>query len=101
MDPEYQAAQRAYMRYHNMNPIFGISSKYVAGSIISCCVLRPVIFCAWRKRNIAVCFFVVSPWSILLTKSLGVPAPWTQILKMFDERTSIVSLLLNSPHWLR
>lgn len=27
MDPEYQAAQRAYMRYHNMNPIFGISSK--------------------------------------------------------------------------
>ena len=29
MDPEYQAAQRAYMRYHNMNPIFGISSKYV------------------------------------------------------------------------
>ena len=31
MDPEYQAAQRAYMRYHNMNPIFGISSKYVGG----------------------------------------------------------------------
>jgi hypothetical protein len=29
MDPEYQAASRAYMRYHNMNPIFGISSKYV------------------------------------------------------------------------
>jgi succinate dehydrogenase/fumarate reductase cytochrome b subunit len=27
MDPEYQAAQRAYMRYHNQNPIFGISSK--------------------------------------------------------------------------
>eukprot|EP00527_Entomoneis_sp_CCMP2396_P007085 CAMPEP_0198140296 /NCGR_PEP_ID=MMETSP1443-20131203/3471_1 /TAXON_ID=186043 /ORGANISM="Entomoneis sp., Strain CCMP2396" /LENGTH=109 /DNA_ID=CAMNT_0043802669 /DNA_START=117 /DNA_END=446 /DNA_ORIENTATION=+ len=27
MEPEYQAAQRAYMRYHNMNPIFGISSK--------------------------------------------------------------------------
>jgi hypothetical protein len=27
MSPEYQAAQRAYMRYHNMNPIFGISSK--------------------------------------------------------------------------
>jgi hypothetical protein len=27
MDPEYQAAQRAYMRYHNMDPIFGISSK--------------------------------------------------------------------------
>jgi hypothetical protein len=26
-DPEYQAATRAYMRYHNMNPIFGISSK--------------------------------------------------------------------------
>ncbi|GKY94538.1 hypothetical protein MPSEU_000419500 [Mayamaea pseudoterrestris] len=25
--PEYQAANRAYMRYHNMNPIFGISSK--------------------------------------------------------------------------
>ena len=24
---EYQAASRAYMRYHNMNPIFGISSK--------------------------------------------------------------------------
>ena len=29
MEPEYQAAQRAYMRYHNMNPISGISSKYV------------------------------------------------------------------------
>ncbi|GAX20683.1 hypothetical protein FisN_32Hh072 [Fistulifera solaris] len=27
MDPEYQAATRAYMRYHNMNPIFGISSQ--------------------------------------------------------------------------
>jgi len=27
MTPEYQAATRAYMRYHNMNPIFGISSK--------------------------------------------------------------------------
>ena len=25
--PEYEAANRAYMRYHNMNPIFGISSK--------------------------------------------------------------------------
>mmetsp|Transcript_23666 Transcript_23666/g.50652 ORF Transcript_23666/g.50652 Transcript_23666/m.50652 type:complete len:111 (-) Transcript_23666:163-495(-) len=25
--PEYQAATRAYMRYHNMNPIYGISSK--------------------------------------------------------------------------
>jgi len=27
LSPEYLAAQRAYMRYHNMNPIFGISSK--------------------------------------------------------------------------
>ena len=27
MSPEYQAANRAYMRYHNMNPIWGISSK--------------------------------------------------------------------------
>ncbi|KAL7552036.1 hypothetical protein ACHAWF_015264 [Thalassiosira exigua] len=27
MSPEYVAAQRAYQRYHNMNPIFGISSK--------------------------------------------------------------------------
>jgi hypothetical protein len=27
MSPEHVAAQRAYMRYHNMNPIFGISSK--------------------------------------------------------------------------
>ena len=27
LSPEYQAAQRAYMRYHNMNPIYGISSK--------------------------------------------------------------------------
>eukprot|EP00544_Gedaniella_sp_CCMP2646_P010365 CAMPEP_0202486966 /NCGR_PEP_ID=MMETSP1361-20130828/5416_1 /ASSEMBLY_ACC=CAM_ASM_000849 /TAXON_ID=210615 /ORGANISM="Staurosira complex sp., Strain CCMP2646" /LENGTH=102 /DNA_ID=CAMNT_0049116251 /DNA_START=48 /DNA_END=356 /DNA_ORIENTATION=+ len=27
MSPEYQAASRAYMRYHNMNPIFGVSSK--------------------------------------------------------------------------
>ncbi|KAL3807442.1 hypothetical protein ACHAXA_006191 [Cyclostephanos tholiformis] len=27
LSPEYQAAQRAYMRYHNMNPIFGISSR--------------------------------------------------------------------------
>merc|ERR1712071_193719 len=25
--PEYQAASRAYMRYHNMNPIWGISSN--------------------------------------------------------------------------
>mmetsp|Transcript_20066 Transcript_20066/g.24801 ORF Transcript_20066/g.24801 Transcript_20066/m.24801 type:complete len:96 (-) Transcript_20066:261-548(-) len=25
--PEYQAASRAYMRYHNMNPITGISKK--------------------------------------------------------------------------
>jgi hypothetical protein len=29
MSPEYIAAQRAYMRYHNMNPIYGLSSKYV------------------------------------------------------------------------
>lgn len=29
LSPEYVAAQRAYMRYHNMNPIFGISSKWV------------------------------------------------------------------------
>jgi hypothetical protein len=27
MEPEYLAAQRAYMRYHNMNPIYGVSSK--------------------------------------------------------------------------
>ncbi|KAL7559630.1 hypothetical protein ACA910_015315 [Epithemia clementina (nom. ined.)] len=27
MEPEYLAAQRAYMRYHNMNPIWGVSSK--------------------------------------------------------------------------
>merc|ERR1712232_456885 len=27
MNPEHVAAQRAYMRYHNMNPIFGTSSK--------------------------------------------------------------------------
>jgi hypothetical protein len=27
MNPEHVAAQRAYMRYHNMNPIFGVSSK--------------------------------------------------------------------------
>mmetsp|Transcript_32220 Transcript_32220/g.59257 ORF Transcript_32220/g.59257 Transcript_32220/m.59257 type:complete len:104 (-) Transcript_32220:237-548(-) len=27
MSPEYVAANRAYMRYHNMNPIWGISSK--------------------------------------------------------------------------
>lgn len=27
LNPEHQAAQRAYMRYHNMNPINGISSK--------------------------------------------------------------------------
>merc|ERR1719384_759407 len=27
LSPEYIAAQRAYMRYHNMNPIFGTSSK--------------------------------------------------------------------------
>jgi len=27
LSPEYQAAQLAYMRYHNMNPIFGPSSK--------------------------------------------------------------------------
>jgi hypothetical protein len=37
MDPEYQAAQRAYMRYHNMNPIFGISSKYVPLDGLSLC----------------------------------------------------------------
>lgn len=29
LSPEYLAAQRAYMRYHNMNPIFGISSRSV------------------------------------------------------------------------
>lgn len=29
LSPEYLAAQRAYMRYHNMNPIFGISSRLV------------------------------------------------------------------------
>lgn len=34
-DPEYQAATRAYMRYHNMNPIFGISSKYVVCRVVS------------------------------------------------------------------
>mmetsp|Transcript_23389 Transcript_23389/g.48552 ORF Transcript_23389/g.48552 Transcript_23389/m.48552 type:complete len:113 (+) Transcript_23389:459-797(+) len=27
LSPEYEAATRAYMRYHNMNPIWGISSK--------------------------------------------------------------------------
>lgn len=27
MNAEHVAAQRAYMRYHNMNPIFGVSSK--------------------------------------------------------------------------
>ena len=27
LSPEHVAAQRAYMRYHNMNPIFGTSSK--------------------------------------------------------------------------
>jgi hypothetical protein len=27
LSPEYLAAQRAYMRYHNMNPIWGISSQ--------------------------------------------------------------------------
>eukprot|EP00542_Grammatophora_oceanica_P019190 CAMPEP_0194026198 /NCGR_PEP_ID=MMETSP0009_2-20130614/508_1 /TAXON_ID=210454 /ORGANISM="Grammatophora oceanica, Strain CCMP 410" /LENGTH=103 /DNA_ID=CAMNT_0038664755 /DNA_START=23 /DNA_END=334 /DNA_ORIENTATION=- len=27
MSPEYEAASLAYMRYHNMNPIFGPSSK--------------------------------------------------------------------------
>jgi hypothetical protein len=27
MSPEHVAANRAYMRYHNMNPIYGISSK--------------------------------------------------------------------------
>ena len=27
MSPEYKAAERAYMRYHNMNPIYGLSSK--------------------------------------------------------------------------
>lgn len=27
MSPDYEAATRAYMRYHNMNPISGISSK--------------------------------------------------------------------------
>ena len=30
LSPEYLAAQRAYMRYHNMNPIFGISSRLVS-----------------------------------------------------------------------
>jgi len=30
LSPEYQAANRAYMRYHNMNPIWGISSKCVS-----------------------------------------------------------------------
>ena len=34
MSPEYIAAQRAYMRYHNMNPIYGPSSKYVGSNIV-------------------------------------------------------------------
>ena len=34
MSPEYIAAQRAYMRYHNMNPIYGPSSKYVGFEIV-------------------------------------------------------------------
>lgn len=39
LSPEYVAAQRAYMRYHNMNPIFGISSKWVVMKIgISVCM---------------------------------------------------------------
>merc|ERR1719215_1373978 len=29
---EHQAAQRAYMRYHNINPIFGASSKQARAS---------------------------------------------------------------------
>mmetsp|Transcript_24509 Transcript_24509/g.30804 ORF Transcript_24509/g.30804 Transcript_24509/m.30804 type:complete len:104 (+) Transcript_24509:57-368(+) len=32
LSPEYLAAQRAYMRYHNMNPIWGISSKEARAS---------------------------------------------------------------------
>ena len=40
MSPEYIAAQRAYMRYHNMNPIYGRSSKYVGSELY-----RRVEFC--------------------------------------------------------
>jgi len=32
LNAEHQAAQRAYMRYHNMNPIHGISSKQARAS---------------------------------------------------------------------
>lgn len=31
-DAKHQAAQRAYMRYHNINPIFGASSKQARAS---------------------------------------------------------------------
>ena len=47
MEPEYQAAQMAYMRYHNMNPIFGISSKYVWRLESATCVIYP----AWGQPN--------------------------------------------------
>ena len=41
MSPEHVAAQRAYMRYHNMNPIFGTSSKWVKWFLCRCCrILR-------------------------------------------------------------
>jgi hypothetical protein len=44
MSPEYIAAQRAYMRYHNMNPIYGLSSKCVLVRIVSVRKRRQVPF---------------------------------------------------------
>ncbi len=64
MEPEYQAAQRAYMRYHNMDPIFGISSKYVYGIyVIACLLLRylPLYRCPNTRggRCCFVCSYVM------------------------------------------
>ena len=58
MDPEYQAAQRAYMRYHNMNPIFGISSKYVCHDV-SLCFLMIDLYLVWLGIGIK-CFNRIS-----------------------------------------
>lgn len=54
-DPEYQAASRAFQRYHNMDPIFGISSKYV--SLESCLRLFYAFICCLCVVAMIVSFF--------------------------------------------
>lgn len=61
MSPEYIAAQRAYMRYHNMNPIYGLSSKYVVS-----CVKRSLLSFSSPVTN--PCFRITGRPELLIHK---------------------------------